>query len=74
MSNPGIFHVENDIIKSAEDKRSYKGLKLTNGMKVLFVHDPTTEKAAAAMDVHIGRTVTATLWPICSRNVPVVFV
>lgn len=54
MSTPGISTVYNDIIKSAEDKRSYRGLELDNGMKVLLVSDPSTEKAAAAMDVHIG--------------------
>merc|ERR1719285_1316185 len=43
-----------DITKSAEDGRNYKGLELKNGMKVLLVSDPTTDKSAAAMDVHIG--------------------
>ncbi|XP_022094344.1 insulin-degrading enzyme-like [Acanthaster planci] len=42
------------LIKSAEDKRTYRGLELTNGMTVLLISDPTTEKAAAAMDVNIG--------------------
>lgn len=44
-----------DIIKSCEDKRDYKGYELENKMKVLLVSDPTTEKAAAAVDVHIGK-------------------
>ncbi len=44
----------NTIIKSAEDKRMYRGLELTNGMTILLISDPTTEKAAAAMDVNIG--------------------
>ena len=44
-----------DIIKSCEDKREYKGYELENKMKVLLVSDPTTEKAAAAADVHIGK-------------------
>ncbi|XP_038070879.1 insulin-degrading enzyme-like [Patiria miniata] len=42
------------IIKSAEDKRVYRGLELTNGMTILLISDPTSEKAAAAMDVNIG--------------------
>jgi predicted lipoprotein len=43
-----------DITKSAEDDRNYRGLELKNGLKVLLVSDPSTDKAAAAMDVHIG--------------------
>jgi len=43
-----------DISKSEEDKRFYRGLELENGMKVLLVSDPSTDKAAAAMDAHIG--------------------
>ncbi|XP_045516771.1 insulin-degrading enzyme isoform X1 [Pieris brassicae] len=42
------------IIKSPEDKRVYRGLQLGNGMKVLLVSDPETEKAAAALDVNVG--------------------
>ncbi len=50
------IHTEcNEIIKSAEDKRSYRGLELTNGMKILLVSDPTADKSSAAMDVNIGR-------------------
>ncbi len=48
-----------DIIKSEGDKRIYRGLELSNGLKVMVVSDPTTEKAAAAMDVNIGRLSTA---------------
>ncbi|KAK4883510.1 hypothetical protein RN001_006829 [Aquatica leii] len=43
-----------NIIKSAEDKRLYRGLLLANHMKVLLVSDPTTDKSAAALDVNIG--------------------
>jgi len=46
-------HVYN-VIKSHEDKREYKGYELQNGMKALLISDPTTEKAAAAVDVHCG--------------------
>ncbi|KHJ44315.1 peptidase, M16 family [Trichuris suis] len=42
------------IIKSPEDKRLYRGLELSNGMKVMLVSDPTTEKAAASLDLNIG--------------------
>lgn len=42
------------IVKSCEDKRSYLGLELKNGMKVVLVSDPTTDKSAAAMCVNVG--------------------
>merc|ERR1712106_776359 len=43
-----------DIAKSEEDKRSYRGLELNNGLKVLLISDPSTDKSSAALDVHIG--------------------
>jgi len=43
-----------NIEKSAEDKRSYRGLVLDNDLKVLLVSDPTTDKSAAALSVNIG--------------------
>jgi len=43
-----------DIIKSNADKRKYRGLELKNGMKILLVSDPDTDKSSVAMDVHIG--------------------
>ncbi|XP_074640666.1 insulin-degrading enzyme-like [Tubulanus polymorphus] len=42
------------IIKPQNDKRGYRGLELSNGMKVLLISDPETDKSSAAMDVHIG--------------------
>ena len=54
-SHERIKQVFNDLIKSEEDKRLYRGLELTNGLKVILVSDPTTDKSAAALDVHIGR-------------------
>ena len=43
-----------DVVKSEGDKRDYKGLVLDNGMKIILVSDPSTDKAAAALDVNIG--------------------
>ncbi|XP_021366935.1 insulin-degrading enzyme-like isoform X1 [Mizuhopecten yessoensis] len=42
------------IIKSMQDKRQYRGLELMNGLKVMVISDPDTDKSSAAMDVHIG--------------------
>lgn len=53
-----MVHVKqrvDNVVKSVEDKRNYRGLLLQNDLKVLLISDPTTDKAAAAMDVHIGR-------------------
>lgn len=44
----------NDIVKSQQDNREYRGLQLTNGLKVLLISDPATDKAAAAMTVDVG--------------------
>lgn len=46
-----------NIIKSSEDKRDYRGLELSNGMKVILVSDPSTDKSAAALSVNIGTSI-----------------
>lgn len=43
-----------NITKSEEDKRLYRGLILNNEMKVLLVSDSSSDKAAAAMDINVG--------------------
>jgi hypothetical protein len=44
------------ILKSpaADDGRDYRGLVLSNKMKVLLISDPTTDKAAASLCVAVG--------------------
>jgi len=49
-----VDKVVDNIIKSPEDARLYRGLELMNGMKVLLISDQTTDKSAASLDVHIG--------------------
>lgn len=39
---------------SPNDKREYGVLELDNGLKVLLVSDPEADKAAAALNVHVG--------------------
>uniref|UniRef100_A0A131YUM3 Insulin-degrading enzyme n=1 Tax=Rhipicephalus appendiculatus TaxID=34631 RepID=A0A131YUM3_RHIAP len=46
--------VYDHIIQSESDKNLYRGFELTNGMKVLLISDPTTDKAAAALNVQVG--------------------
>ncbi|XP_058236910.1 insulin-degrading enzyme isoform X2 [Hemibagrus wyckioides] len=54
MSDPAVKRVVSNIIRSPEDKREYKGLEFTNGLKAILISDPTTDKSSAALDVHIG--------------------
>uniref|UniRef100_A0A8C4J9M3 Insulin-degrading enzyme n=1 Tax=Dromaius novaehollandiae TaxID=8790 RepID=A0A8C4J9M3_DRONO len=54
MNHLAIKRITNEIIKSPEDKREYRGLELANGIKALLISDPTTDKSSAALDVHIG--------------------
>lgn len=49
-----IFIRFNNVIKSQQDNREYRGLVLQNGMKVLLISDVTTDFSAAALSVEIG--------------------
>jgi insulysin len=42
------------VVKSPNDRRDYRAITLDNNLKVLLIHDPETDKAAAAMDVRVG--------------------
>ena len=71
MSSAHIKKVIDDggIIKSAEDKRLYRALELNNGMRVMLISDPQTDKSSAAMDVYIGRKFfSCTVKPILSDH------
>ena len=41
-------------IQSPNDLRAYESLHLENGLQVLLISDPHTDKAAAALDVNVG--------------------
>ena len=43
-----------DIITSPSDDRGYLAHRLKNGLQVLLISDPRTDKAAAALDVRVG--------------------
>jgi secreted Zn-dependent insulinase-like peptidase len=45
---------EQTVMKSPNDDRVYEAFVLPNGLKALVISDPSTDKAAAALDVHIG--------------------
>lgn len=43
-----------NILKPINDKRLYKCIELENKLSVLLISDENADKAAAAMDVHVG--------------------
>ena len=43
-----------NVITSPSDDRSYLAYQLENGLQVLLISDPHTDKAAAALDVRVG--------------------
>ncbi len=51
---PQTVSVEGQPVQSPNDERAYRMLTLDNGMQVLLVSDPDTQKAAAALDVYVG--------------------
>lgn len=51
-----FFATNDDILKSPKDKRKYEAYTLENGLRVLLCSDPSSQEAAAAMDVHVGAT------------------
>jgi insulysin len=55
-NNPSLTGVETAIAikKGDTDPRTYQFSVLENGMQVLLVSDPNTDKAAAALDVRVG--------------------
>lgn len=42
------------IQKPVLDERSYRFFKLKNNLHVLAIHDPTTDRSGASLDVHVG--------------------
>ena len=43
-----------DLIKPNNDARLYRGLVLSNRLKVVLVSDPSTDKSAASLSVRVG--------------------
>ncbi|BBB28948.1 insulinase family protein [Neptunomonas japonica] len=48
------YSYASDIAKSQNDTRDYQSITLENGLSVLLVSDPDTDKAAASLNVNIG--------------------
>lgn len=48
------YSFANGIITSPNDRREYQTIQLENNLTVLLVSDPSTDKAAASIDISIG--------------------
>ncbi|KAG0239287.1 Metalloenzyme, LuxS/M16 peptidase-like protein [Mortierella sp. GBAus27b] len=55
LSEKGTFaEYIKPIEKSLNDDRFYRSIRLTNDLEVLLIQDPSVDKSAAALDVHVG--------------------
>ncbi|KAI9368118.1 Metalloenzyme, LuxS/M16 peptidase-like protein [Aspergillus egyptiacus] len=54
MTTRSVERLAERLDKPSLDDRSYRVIQLPNKLEALLVHDPETDKAAAAMDVHVG--------------------
>lgn len=49
-----VEYISDRMEKPLMDNRSYRMIQLPNQLEILLIHDPDTDKAAAAMDVNVG--------------------
>ena len=49
-----VKSISDTMEKPLLDDRSYRVIRLPNQLEILLIHDPDTDKAAAAMDVNVG--------------------
>lgn len=68
MTDAAVNRVLSDIIRSPEDKRAYRGLEFSNGLKAMLISDPTTDKSSAALDVQIGNSVQMFICPANNKG------
>jgi len=55
LSPNGTHYILNrPIEKSDNDDRTYRIIKLKNDLEAMIIHDEKTDKASAALDVHVG--------------------
>lgn len=53
-SDPSGKRQSSGIVTSPNDQREYRHIRLDNQLDVLLISDPSTDKAAASLDVYIG--------------------
>lgn len=51
------------VPSAALDRRTFRGLRLPNGLRVLLCSDPETTKGAASMNVEVGSLSNPKEWP-----------
>ncbi|KAJ7137711.1 insulin-degrading enzyme [Mycena epipterygia] len=51
---PPFSVFKNSLQKSPQDDRSYRVIRLDNGLEAVLVHDEKADKAAASLDVAVG--------------------
>lgn len=51
---PEGVRVGEQMIKPACDKLAYRVVQLPNNLRILLIHDPETDKGAAALDVSVS--------------------
>ncbi|GMM35278.1 metalloendopeptidase [Saccharomycopsis crataegensis] len=49
-----VIAEDKEFVKSDLDDRQYRVIRLPNNLEALLIHDSTSEKAAAAIDVNVG--------------------
>lgn len=54
LPSGGATVITNKLEQPDLDNRSYRVIQLPNKLEALIVHDPDTDKASAALDVHVG--------------------
>lgn len=58
--------LELPIQKSENDQRQYRMIRLENGLEALICSDPSTDKAAAALNVRVGHLSDPVRWTASS--------
>jgi insulysin len=51
---PTLEGVEEEMERPDHDDRLYRVITLRNGLEILLIHDPSSDKAGAAMDARVG--------------------
>lgn len=54
LRSGSVESISDTMEKPLLDDRSYRVIQLPNQLEILLIHDPNTDKAAAAMDVNVG--------------------
>ena len=62
-ANLKLVRTYENIVKSSQDQRLYRGLLLDNQLKCLLISDPKTDRSAASVDVHSGYMVDPKEFP-----------